>query len=486
MDKSVYIRWFEDISSRDVAIVGGKNASLGEMIGSLASKGIAVPDGFATTVQAYWEFLEANELTDEIRGILQSAIHGSGSLEEAGNSSIRQLFYAASFPSHISNAIRTSYRQLCSRTGTKNVPVAIRSSATAEDLPQASFAGQQETFLNIRGEDEVIDACRRCFASLFTNRAITYREVMGFDHLKIGLSVGVQKMVRADKGSAGVMFSIDTDTGFPNVVVIDAAWGLGESVVGGAVNPDHYIIFKPLLGNGGLMPILEKTIGSKKSKVVYSRRGSKPTRIVRTSRDEQRRFVLEDAEILMLARWARIVEEHYGKPMDMEWAKDGETRELFLVQARPETVESRRESSGLKTYHLKENGKRLLTGLSTGNAIVAGKVCVIKTPQDISRFQKGTILVARITDPDWVPIMQQAAGIITDQGGRTSHAAIVSRELGVPAVIGTGQATAVFSTSQEVTLSCAEGSEGYVYQGILDFEEVGIDLGNVPETHVRS
>ncbi|MGA2125924.1 MAG: phosphoenolpyruvate synthase, partial [Xanthobacteraceae bacterium] len=361
----------------------------------------------------------------------------------------------------------------------------MRSSATAEDLPDASFAGQQETYLNIRGEAALLDACRRCYASLFTDRAISYRQAKGFDHLKVALSVGVQRMVRSDLGAAGVMFSIDTETGFDKVVLLDAAWGLGENVVQGAVDPDEYQVFKPLLAQPALVPIIEKKLGEKAQKMIYAQDGDSPTRNVPTSKAERAAFVLNNADILTLARWACVIAEHYGCPMDMEWAKDGETGELFIVQARPETVQSRKEASAIKSYHLKSKGRKLVVGLSIGDAIVAGRVCLIDNPRDIDRFVDGAILVTQTTDPDWVPIMKRAAAIITDHGGRTSHAAIVSRELGLPAIIGTGNATHLLHDQQEVTVSCAEGDEGFVYEGRADYEIEELDFAGIPATRTQ-
>jgi pyruvate,water dikinase len=389
------------------------------------------------------------------------------------------------WPDETAIAIRDAYRELCRRSGEEEVDVAVRSSATAEDLPDASFAGQQETFLNITGEEELLDACRKCYASLFTDRAISYRENKGFDHMQVALSVGVQKMVRSDKAGAGVMFSIDTDTGFPDVVVIDAAWGLGENVVQGSVTPDNYTVFKPLLQDGTLTPILNKTIGGKEKKMVYARGAGSTTRNVDTSARERRSFVLSDDEILQLARWAAVIERHYGTPMDMEWAKDGDSGELFIVQARPETVQSRKEAGVLKSYHLKQQGEVLLTGMAIGESVAAGKVQVIKSASEIERFEDGNILVTGMTDPDWVPIMKKAAGIITDHGGRTSHAAIVSRELGIAAVIGTEHGTGELKDGQEVTLSCAEGDQGRIYEGILEYEETEVNLDDLPETRTQ-
>lgn len=481
---SKYIRWFENLSSRDVPLVGGKNASLGEMISTLKDEGIRVPGGFATTSDAYWELVKQNNLREKIQSNLDDLKQGNKPLDDAGKS-IRRYFLHAKFPEDIAQNIRDAYRELCKRYHMDEADVAVRSSATAEDLPQASFAGQQETFLNVTGEEELLEACRKCYASLFTDRAIAYREEWGFEHMKVALSIGVQKMVRSDKAGAGVIFSIDTETGFQNVVVINASWGLGENVVQGAVTPDEYMIFKPLLDNKKLKPILEKELGAKEKKMIYVKGRSGNTKNVNTTRDERLSFVLKDDEILKLARWACVIEKHYGRPMDMEWAKDGEIGELFIVQARPETVQSRRIAAEFKTYELKEGGKRLLAGLAIGEAIATGKACIIKSSDEIGEFREGTILVTGMTDPDWVPIMKKAKGIVTDYGGRTSHAAIVSRELGVPAIVGTGNATKVLTDGQEITISCAEGDHGYIYEGALQFEESEISLKDIPDTKTQ-
>ncbi|PYJ16971.1 MAG: phosphoenolpyruvate synthase [Verrucomicrobia bacterium] len=442
---------FDEVSSRDGAKVGGKNAALGEMIRALKKQGVRVPDGFATTADAFRLFVRENKIDKKIRAEIERLKKGTKSLRAAGKA-LRALFLKGKFPEQVEEHIREAYRDLCERYNKRAVDVAVRSSATAEDLPKASFAGQQETYLNISGEDAVIDACRKCYASLFTDRAINYREQRNFDHRKIALSAGVQKMVRADKAGAGVMFSIDTESGFPNVVRISAAWGLGEAIVQGAVNPDEYMIFKPLLGRKDTQPILEKVVGDKKRKVVYAS-GSRRTRMVNTTQKERHLFVLSDAEILRLAKWACAIEAHYKRPMDIEWAKDGESGEIFILQARPETVQALKKASSITTYRLKEKGKRLLSGLSVGEAIAAAKACRIETK-----------------------------GIITDLGGRTCHAAIVSRELGIPAVVGTGEATRVLRDGQDVTLSCAEGDEGFVYDGLLDFAEEQVSLKKLPET----
>jgi pyruvate,water dikinase len=436
-----YVRWFEDLDTGAVADVGGKNASLGEMIRNLRGAGINVPDGFATTATAYREFLEVNDLRGRIAARLDDFKRKRTSLARTGQT-IRQLFLQGKLPPAIAEAITDAYAELGRRAGRANLDVAVRSSATAEDLPEASFAGQQETFLNIKGDKRLLDACRRCFASLFTDRAIVYRENHGFDHLRVALSVGVQRMVRSDRGGAGVMFSIDTDSGFPRVVLINAAWGLGETVVQGTVDPDEYVVFKPLLREAQYRPIIGKALGAKQRKLMYARGGARPTRAVRTAAHEQISYVLADDEILRLARWAVAIEEHYGRPMDMEWAKDGETGELSIVQARPETVQSRKGAASFTTYVVTKKGKPLVTGLSIGEGVATGKVCRLESPDEMKRFEDRGILVTAMTDPDWMPIMKRAAAIVTDHGGRTSHAAIVSRELGLPAIVGAGSTTA--------------------------------------------
>jgi len=479
-----YITWFEDLGNEDVPAVGGKNASLGEMIGTLKGKGISVPRGFATTARAYRDFVRRAGIEDSIRVLLDELQQGAKPLHEVGRS-IRRLFLSGDFPPEISDSVRRAYRRLSEQYGEDAVDVAARSSATAEDLPEASFAGQQESYLNLQGEDEVLDACRKCYASLFTDRAISYRQEQGFDRLKVALSVGIQKMVRSDLAGAGVMFTIDTETGFPRVAVINASWGLGENVVKGRVNPDEYLIFKPLLGKDRLIPIIGKTLGDKEEKLVYSSGGSQRTRNVKTSRKERRSFVLTDGEILTLSRWGVDIEEHYGRPMDIEWAKDGLSGELFIVQARPETVQSRKTAKRLKTYSLKQRSELLARGLSVGSAIARGRVNLITDVKEIGTFEENAVLVTGMTDPDWVPLMKRAAAIVTDHGGRTSHAAIVSRELGIPAVVGTGNATEVLKDGQEITVSCAEGEEGHIYSGALEYEESEIDLSSIFETKVQ-
>jgi len=482
--KEDLVRWLEDLTSDDVAAVGGKNASLGEMIGSLKEAGIRVPDGFATTAAAYWDFIEVNEIKEKIESLLDERRRGHKSLAETGKG-IRRLFYNGRFGDELAGAVKSAYEELGGRYEVNEADVAVRSSATAEDLPEASFAGQQETFLNVSGSEELMEACRKCFASLFTDRAISYREEHGFDHMKVALSIGVQKMIRADKAGSGVMFSIDTETGFPDVVLINAAFGLGENVVQGTVNPDQYTVFKPLLGDGSTRPIVEKIVGEKEKKMIYASGGSEAIKNVDTPKSERRLAVLDDDEILLLARWASAIERHYEKPMDMEWAKDGLDGRLYILQARPETVQSRKEADTLKTYSLKEHGEKILSGVSIGQAIAAGKALRIKSAEEIERFEDGSVLVTEMTDPDWVPVMKRAAAIVTDHGGRTCHAAIVSRELGIPAIVGTGDATEVIEDGEKITISCAEGDEGVVYEGILDYDVEEISLEDVPETSTR-
>jgi pyruvate,water dikinase len=489
------IRWLETLTANDVAIVGGKNASLGEMIGALADRGIRIPGGFATTATAYRELLNANALAGQIRPVIDAWRAGDRSLEETGGE-IRRMFRDARIPEHAASDIRAAYRELSERYGVGEADVAVRSSATAEDLPEASFAGQQETYLNVRGETALLEACRRCFASLFTDRAISYREARGYDHLQIALSVGVQKMVRSDRAGAGVMFTIDTDTGFPDLVMINAAWGLGDLVVKGSVTPDQYTVFKPFLEDETLAPIIGRTVGTKLKKLVYGSVGtagadatgmsaSTGTVVAATTAAERRSHVLTDTEILELARWGAVIERHYGRPMDIEWAKDGDSGEMFVVQARPETVHSRPGDSVFSSYTLRERSEVLARGMAVGEAIAAGEACVLDSAEAIGKFRDGSILVTRATDPDWGPVMRRAAAIVTDQGGRTSHAAIVSRELGIPAVVGTSTATRAVADGQVITVSCAEGEEGRVYDGRLAFERVELDLENLPGTRTR-
>ncbi len=490
MRNEEYVVWFENLSVQDISRVGGKNASLGEMIRELDGQGVRVPGGFATTSKAYWEFVQANDLQEPLKKALARFQGDKLSLEKTGRA-IRRLFLNSEFPQPISKAIRDAYRELSRRYGTEShdedegVDVAVRSSATAEDLPEASFAGQQETFLNIAGERELLDACRKCYASLFTDRAISYREEKKFHHLDVALSVGVQKMVRSDKAGSGVMFSLDTETGFPDVAMIDAVWGLGENLVKGAVNPDEYRVYKPLLKKKGVAPIIEKRLGTKEKTMVYAGGDSKTVRNTPTTKKKRDSFVLTDEEILTLARWACLIEDHYDKPMDMEWAKDGDTGELFIVQARPETVQSRKESGSLRQYRLQEKGEELVSGMAVGDAIAVGRISILHDLKEMEHFEDGSILVTERTDPDWGPIMKRAAAIVTEHGGRTSHAAIVSRELGIPAVVGAEKALEKLLGHDLVTVCCAEGAKGKVYKGRLAYVEEDIDLEAIPKVDVQ-
>jgi len=481
-----YVRWLHDIDNQDVSEVGGKNASLGEMLKNLSPKGIHIPKGFATTANAYFSYLESNKLEDSIRKYLDKIKREDITVEE-GARAIRRLIVKGFFPSSIAQSIRDAYSQLCEEYDTINVDVAVRSSATAEDLPTASFAGLQETYLNVRGEEELLKACKKCFASLFTARAIVYREEKGFDHMEVGLSVGVQKMVRSDETSSGVIFTIDTETGFPDVIVINGSWGLGENVVQGIVNPDQFVVFKPLLDKQKYQPILEKKLGDKEQKMIYASDEDGRTRNIMTTTEERASFVLDDDEILQLSSWAKLIEDHYGRPMDIEWVKGQDTKQLYIVQARPETVRSAENKAEFRNYRLLETGAQLLlSGLSIGSSIVAGKVKRVEKLEDLQAITSDDILVTQMTEPDWVPYMKKAAGIITDSGGRTCHAAIVSRELGIPAVVGTHSGTTTLESGQEVTLSCSEGDEGKVYEGILKYEVEDIDLGRLeaPQTGI--
>ena len=475
------ILWFESVGMADVPSVGGKNASLGELLSKLAGSGVRVPAGFATTAQMYHDFLQANDLEPRITDQIAAYHASKATLAESGHA-IRALILEADFPAPSADAIRAAYDRLANRLGIANPSVAVRSSATAEDLPDASFAGQQESFLNVRGHRALLDACRRCFASLFTDRAISYRDTQGYGHLAVALSIGVQQMVRSDLAGSGVMFSIDTESGNPNVAVISAAWGLGETVVQGQVDPDKYVVFKPLLSQAAARPIIEKSLGGKAIKLRYAEGGSRRTRLVETTAAEREAFVLGEDEILELARWAVAVEAHYRRPMDMEWAKDGETGLLYLVQARPETVQSNLSGTSFVRYWLKSKATPILQGIAVGSAIASGRACVVPTARGIDHFRDGDILVTETTDPDWVPIMKRAAGIITDHGGATSHAAIVSRELGVPAIVGASNATALLRQDQQLTMSCAEGETGNVYDGTIDFDHEEVDLGAMPPT----
>ncbi|MEA3513878.1 MAG: phosphoenolpyruvate synthase [Nanoarchaeota archaeon] len=483
------ILWFNQIGIEDVSSVGGKNASLGEMYRNLTKKGINVPNGFAITAFAYQDVLIKAGVEDDIKNALKGLDTSDiKNLSDRGHK-VRNIIRNCEFPEDLKTAIKKAYAEMCKEYG-KDTDVAVRSSATAEDLPDASFAGQQETYLNIRGEKDLIDACKNCFASLFTNRAISYREDKGFDHFKVYLSIGVQKMVRSDLSCSGVMFSIDTESGFKNAVFITSAYGLGENIVQGAVNPDEYYVFKPTLKKG-FRPIIQKEVGSKEIKMIYSDNPAKPTKNVPVAEKERKKFVLDEDDILMLAKWACVIEDHYSKkagyfkPMDMEWAKDGITKQLFIVQARPETVQSQKDLNVLETYKLMEKGKILTTGNSVGEKIGQGPAHVIKDVKDIAKFKKGEVLVTEMTDPDWEPIMKIASAIVANRGGRTCHAAIISRELGIPCIVGTTDGTTAIKNNKNITVSCAEGEIGKVYDKLLKFRIEKTDLKQLPKTRTK-
>jgi pyruvate,water dikinase len=484
-----WIQWFDDIGIGDVATVGGKNASLGEMRTALTSLGIRIPDGFATTADAYRTFLRSARLEPVIEEVLRNLdVTDIDALQRAG-AHIRSSILAADLPEPLVVAVAEAYRRLEATYG-PHCDVAVRSSATAEDLPEASFAGQQETFLNVHGAAMLLDAVKRCYASLFTDRAIVYRAHHHFGHLQVALSAGVQKMVRSDLSCAGVMFSIDTESGFSNAVLLNGAYGLGESVVQGTVNPDEYYVFKPTLAKG-FRPILQKKLGTKEFKLVYEEGGSRQTRSVPVPAEDRERFVLSDDDIITLAKWAVLVERHYSElrgapsPMDIEWAKDGRSGELFLVQARPETVHARRDPMVLERFQLEERGELLVTGRSVGERVGQGRARIIRSAADLEQLKQGEVLVTDMTDPDWEPVMKRAAAVVTDRGGRTCHAAIVSRELGIPAIVGTGTATSVLPSGEEITVSCADGEEGHVYRGRLPVRIERTNLADLPHPHTR-
>ncbi len=484
-DKPLII-WFKDLSIKDVPLVGGKNASLGEMYRTLMPKGINIPNGFAVTAAAYFYFIESAGIKGKIKEILQDL--NAKNLDDLYRRSkkVRSLIYRAKLPDDLKKEIIASYKKLSEEfKQPRGVDVAIRSSATAEDLPNASFAGQQDTYLNVQGEKELIKFCKECFASLFTPRAIVYREEKHFDHFKVGLSIGVQKMVRSDLASAGIMFSLDTETGFRNVVLINSIYGLGENIVQGQVTPDEFLVFKPTFEKG-YPSIIFRKVGKKSLRMVYTKNPNRPVKNTRVPKKEQEKFSITDKEVLTLAKWALEIEKHYGKPMDIEWAKDGKTKQLYIVQARPETVQSQRDWSVLEEYRLLEKKEPIVVGSSVGFKIGKGEANVIKDVSEIKKFKKGQVLVTDMTDPDWVPIMKMAAAIVTNKGGRTCHAAIVSRELNIPCVVGTGEATEKIKSGQKVTVSCAEGDEGHVYDGLLKTKVIKHNLKNIkrPKTKI--
>jgi pyruvate,water dikinase len=475
MFMSTYIKKFHEISIRDVAVVGGKNASLGEMTTTLAQAGIKVPQGFATTSDAFWFFIDFNKLRGRLEQLMSALDREEFSNLEKLGAEARGLILKATMPGELDLLIRESYNQLKSAS---HEEVAVRSSATAEDLPTASFAGQHESFLNIRGEDAVVDAVKRCIASLYTDRAIKYREDNGFEHGKVALSVGVQTMVRSDKASSGIGFTLDPETGFRNVIHLSGVWGLGENIVQGAVTPDEYYVFKPTLEQNK-RAIIQKKLGSKEKTLVYSGGADGGTVNMQTSAEKKIQFVLTDDEILTISKWALLIEQHYNKAMDIEWAKDGLTNELYIIQARPETVHSRKNPAHLYEYRLLQKGKKLVSGQAVGSKIATGVARVLGSPKDAHRLQVGDIVVTEETSPDWDPLLKKAAAIVTNKGGRTSHASIVARELGVPAIVGAAAATESISDGELITVSCSEGHTGFVYEGALKFEVKEMDMSAV-------
>lgn len=477
-----FIRWFDSITIEDIPVVGGKTAALGEMYQNLKAKNIEVPNGFGITVSAYWHFLKENKLDLPIQKLLENPLEEAEDIRKVG-SKIRDLILNAALPESLEEQIIEAYKKLSA--GQKNLSVAVRSSATAEDLPDASFAGQQDTYLNVHSVSMLLSSCKQSFASLFTDRAISYREQKKFNHLEVALSICVQRMVRSDLASSGVMFSIDTESGFKDAILINSSYGLGENIVQGAVNPDEFYVFKPTL-KAGKRPILQKILGSKEQKLVFEE-GVRMVKDVLVPEEEQKVFSLCDDDILQLAHWACEIEEHFSSihkkhtPMDIEWAKDGITGELFILQARPETVSSRRSSDVCTQFRLEEKGQVLVRGRSVGDRITHGTVRIISQVSHLSNLKKGEILVTDKTDPDWEPLMKHASGIVTNRGGRTCHAAIVSRELGLPAIVGTEDGTRILKDGQKITISCAEGEIGNIYEGHLDFVEETIDINSLQE-----
>ncbi len=483
-NKKKWVLWFNELTNKDVSLVGGKNASLGEMYQKLVPKGIHVPNGFALSSEAYRYFLKERGIDAKIKELLAGLdTHNVRKLGEVG-AAIRQLILEQPFPSAISDEIGTAYKKLSAIYGSTSVDVAVRSSATSEDLPSASFAGQQESYLNIRGEYLLVETCKKCIASLFTNRAISYRVDQGFDQMDVALSVGVQKMVRSDLASAGVMFTIDTESGFDNVILINSSWGLGENVVKGRVTPDEFLVFKPTLGTN-YNPLISKELGSKADRLIYSVEGNDTTKNTAVSKEDRDRYSLSDKDVVKLAQWGFEIEKHYGRPMDIEWAKDGETNRLYIVQARPETVHTQKTAHVYEEYSVKRKGTVVLEGIAVGFKIGSGPVQLVKDVSQITKFEMGNVLVTEMTDPDWEPIMRKASAIVTDSGGKTCHAAIVSRELGIPCIVGTRSGTDILKGYKAVTVSCAEGNVGKVYDGIIPFEVKRTNLKKVPKTKTK-
>jgi pyruvate,water dikinase len=471
-----FIKYFKELRIQDVPTVGGKNASLGEMFTQLSSKGIAVPDGFATTAFAFYTFLDYNKLWESLQQLMSSLDKKNfTNLKETG-AAARSLIMNGTMPTEIALAVTDAYKNLC---GNNYFEVAVRSSATAEDLPNASFAGQHESFLNIKGEGALLKAVQQCFASLYTNRAIKYREDNGFAHEKVALSVGVQKMVRSDKACSGVGFTLEPESGFRNVIHLAGVWGLGENIVQGTVTPDEFYVFKPTL-KAGKQAIIQKKLGSKAKTLIYAEENETSSTInIDTSKEKQEQFVLSNEEITKLANWALIIEQHYQKPMDIEWAKDGITNELFIIQARPETVHTRENPFLLKEYKLLERGEALTEGNAIGKKIAAGIARILESVKDADKLNEGEIVITDVTSPDWDPILKKAAAIVTNKGGRTSHASIVAREIGVPAIVGCTNATTAIKDGEQITVCCSEGSTGYVYDGKFKYSEKEIDVRRI-------
>ncbi len=472
--KEAFVLPFNELGIKDIPLVGGKNASLGEMYRNLTKKGVRVPNGYAVTAYSYYYFLEKAGIKKAIKDVLKDLnTHDIRNLQERGRK-VRAIILRAKFPKELEEAIIESYRVLSSDYSVKNADVAVRSSATAEDLPDASFAGQQETYLNITDTKALLEACKKCMASLFTDRAISYREDKNFNHFNIGLSIGVQKMVRSDKAASGVMFTLDTESGFRDAILVNSSYGLGENIVKGVVTPDESIVFKPTLKqyqtNKKINPIIVRTLGTKELRMVYAKGAKDFTKNITVPKKERERFALTAREVIKLAEWGMIIEKHYKRPMDIEWAKDGVDGKLSIVQARPETIHAQKSGHVLEEYILEKKGEVITSGSAVGSKIGTGKVHIIENAEKLHEFRKGEVLVSEMTDPDWEPAMKIASAIVTNSGGRTCHAAIVSREMGVPCVVGTGDAAKVLKNGQEVTVSCAEGDEGYVYDGVLPYK----------------
>jgi pyruvate,water dikinase len=478
------IKKFRDIGITDIPSVGGKNASLGEMYNQLTSKGVRIPNGFATTSTAFWEFLKENNIQEALENIMAGLDRNQYTNLGLIGERARSLILKSEFSPGFSKAISDAYKDLC---GDNQVAVAVRSSATAEDLPDASFAGQHDTFLNILGKKAVLEAVKKCFASLYTDRAIKYREDKGFLHKDIALSTGIQLMVRSDKSCSGVGFTIEPESGFENVILLSGIWGLGENIVQGTVNPDEFYVFKPGLRKGSF-PIIQKKLGDKKLTMIYALEKEKATTLnIETPPKRQEQFVLTDDEVILLGKWALLIEEHYKKPMDIEWAKDGVTNELFITQARPETVHQNKNKNIHIEYRLLKEGKNWVQGNAVGSKIKVGQAVLLESPKEAKQLTTDSIIVTDTITPDWDPLLKQVGGIITNKGGRTSHAAIVARELGVPAIVGCGNATKSITNGETITMSCAQGKTGYVYQGKLPFEEREIDFSGIqmPDTEVK-